>query len=184
MWTAKHLAQASCNELTLQKVKILIQPLFQDKEENKVHWGKISFKIPLFSSACNLRNIKVNGPCREKARLADMLCDVVNVPTYTAGWNVWGEWFMAGNQGNHQNFVASFIPTKLWPIFMGMKQKKIFFWKRKSKMADSKKLSFSKLPILKIFMQKLYGLVLGLVGLIDAKGIDVAQPIWSWGSLT
>ena len=29
---------------------------------------------------------------------------------------------------------------------------------------------------LKFFFQ---GLVLGLVGLIDAKGIDVAQPIWS-----
>ena len=26
--------------------------------------------------------------------------------------------------------------------------------------------------------QKCQGLVLGLVGLIDAKGIDVAQPIW------
>ena len=26
--------------------------------------------------------------------------------------------------------------------------------------------------------QKFHGLVLGLVGLIDAKGIDVAQPIW------
>jgi hypothetical protein len=27
-------------------------------------------------------------------------------------------------------------------------------------------------------------LVLGLVGLIDAKGIDVAQPTWSRGCLT
>jgi hypothetical protein len=44
-------------------------------------------------------------------------------------------------------------------------------------MADSKKLSFSKPPILNIFFQKIHGLVLGLVGLIDAKGIDVAQPI-------
>ena len=26
--------------------------------------------------------------------------------------------------------------------------------------------------------QKFHGLVLGLVGLIDAKGIDFAQPIW------
>ena len=24
-----------------------------------------------------------------------------------------------------------------------------------------------------------HGLVLGLVGLIDAKGIDLAQPVWS-----
>ena len=45
-------------------------------------------------------------------------------------------------------------------------------------MADSKKLRFSKPPILKIFSPKHHGFVLGLVGLIDAKGIDVAQPIW------
>ena len=38
---------------------------------------------------------------------------------------------------------------------------------------------FSKSPILKIFLQKFHRLVLGLVGLIDAKAINVAQPIWS-----
>ena len=36
-------------------------------------------------------------------------------------------------------------------------------------------------PILNIFLWKFYGLVLELVGLIDAKGIDVAQPIYLWG---
>ena len=46
-------------------------------------------------------------------------------------------------------------------------------------MADSKKLSFSKSPILKKCLRKFQRLVLGLVGLIDAKGIDVAQPTWS-----
>jgi hypothetical protein len=46
------------------------------------------------------------------------------------------------------------------------------------KMADSKKLRFSTPPILNIFFQKFHGLVLGLVELIDGKGIDVAQPIW------
>ena len=55
----------------------------------------------------------------------------------------------AGNQGNHQNFDLSLLPKKLWPIFMGMKQIFFFFWKKKSKMADSKKLSFSKSSILK-----------------------------------
>ena len=45
-------------------------------------------------------------------------------------------------------------------------------------MADSKKLSFSILPILNIFSQKFHRLVLGLGELIDAKGIDVAQRIW------
>ena len=43
-------------------------------------------------------------------------------------------------------------------------------------MADSK--SFSIPPILNIFFQKFHGFVLGLVGFIDAKGIDLAQPIW------
>ena len=41
-------------------------------------------------------------------------------------------------------------------------------------MADSKILRFSKSPILKIFSQKFHRLVLGLIRLIDAKGIDVA----------
>jgi hypothetical protein len=61
---------------------------------------------------------------------------------------------------------------------MGMKQKKNIFFEKKFKMADSKKLSFSKSPILKKISRKFYRLVLGLVGLIDAKGIGVAQPIW------
>jgi hypothetical protein len=60
---------------------------------------------------------------------------------------------------------------------MKQKKKKIF-GEKKSKMANSKKLSFSKSPILKNFSRKFYGLVLGSVGLIDVKGIDVAQPIW------
>ena len=42
-------------------------------------------------------------------------------------------------------------------------------------MADSKKAHFSKSPILKIFSRKFLRFVLGLVGLIDAMGIDVAQ---------
>ena len=43
--------------------------------------------------------------------------------------------------------------------------------------ARFRKTEFSKSPILKFFFQKFQRLVLGLVGLIDAKGIDVAQPI-------
>jgi hypothetical protein len=49
-----------------------------------------------------------------------------------------------------------------------------FFEKTKFKMADSKKLSFSTLPKAEQFLLKFHGLVLGLVGLIDVKGIDVA----------
>ena len=48
-----------------------------------------------------------------------------------------------------------------------------------SKWPPQKKPHFPAPPILNIFFQKFLGLVLGLVGLIDAKGIDVAQPIWS-----
>ena len=35
----------------------------------------------------------------------------------------------SGNQGNHQNFDPSLLLKKLWLIFMGIKQKKIFFLK-------------------------------------------------------
>ena len=49
-------------------------------------------------------------------------------------------------------------------------------WSKKKnfKMSDSKKLRFSKLPILKKISWKFHALVLGLVGLIDAKGIGAA----------
>ena len=57
-------------------------------------------------------------------------------------------------------------------------KKKFFFRKKKFKMADSKKLSFSTLPKAEQFPPKFHGLVLGLVGLSDAKGIDFAQAIW------
>ena len=45
-------------------------------------------------------------------------------------------------------------------------------------MADSKKLSFQPPPKAVQLLPKFHGLVLGLVEFIDAKGIDVAQPIW------
>ena len=64
---------------------------------------------------------------------------------------------------------------------MGMKQKKKKkkkIQKKKFKMADSKKAHFLKSPILKNFSRKFLRFVLGLVGLNDAKGIDVAQRIW------
>ena len=40
------------------------------------------------------------------------------------------------------------------------------------------------MSILEIVLRKFQRLVLGLVGLIDAKAINVAQPIWLWGCLT
>ena len=51
-------------------------------------------------------------------------------------------------------------------------------------MLYSKEPSFSKPPILTIFSRKFLRFVLGLVGLNDAKGIDVAQRIWPWGCPT
>ena len=62
---------------------------------------------------------------------------------------------------------------------MRKKKKKIFFEKKKSKWPTQKKQCFSKSPILKKFSRKFYRLVLGLVGLIDAKPINVAQPMWT-----
>ena len=56
-------------------------------------------------------------------------------------------------------------------------KKKYFFFEKKFKMADSKKLSFSTSPKAEQSLPKFHGSVLGLVGLIDVKGIDFAQPI-------
>ena len=53
-----------------------------------------------------------------------------------------------------------------------------FFFEKKFKMADSKKLSFSTSSKAEQFPPKFHGSVHGLVGLNDAKGIDFAQPIW------
>ena len=43
---------------------------------------------------------------------------------------------------------------------------------------------FLKSPILETVLQKFHRSVLGLVGLIDAKGINVTQPIWPSGCPT
>ena len=96
---------------------------------------------------------------------------------YTRGRNVLSMWFLAGNQGNHQNFDPSLLTNKLWDVFMGMKQKK-------NQSGRLKKSQFLKIANSQYFSWKFHGLVLGLVGLIDAKGIDVAQPIWLWGCAT
>ena len=63
-------------------------------------------------------------------------------------------------------------------------KKKNFFFEKKIKMADSKKLSFSTSPKAEQFLPKFHGLVLGLIGLIDAKGIKMTQPIWPSGCPT
>ena len=59
----------------------------------------------------------------------------------------------------------------------GKKSKKKKARKKKSKWPIFQNGRFLKSPIFEIFLRKFYRLVLGLVGLIDVKGIDVAQPI-------
>jgi hypothetical protein len=66
---------------------------------------------------------------------------------------------------------------KAFGLFDKMKQF-LFFLKKKIQNGRLKKCNFPAPPILNIFLWKFYGSVFGLVGLIDAKGIDVAQPIW------
>jgi hypothetical protein len=70
---------------------------------------------------------------------------------------------------------------------MRMKQKKKQRKKMKKrirncrfiKMADLSKWPFFKITNSQKILKKFYRLVFGIVGLIDAKGIDIAQPIWS-----
>ena len=57
--------------------------------------------------------------------------------------------------------------------FHGNEAKKISKW------PTQKKRVFQPPPKAEQFLPKFHGLVLRLVGLIDAKGIDVAQCIWS-----
>ena len=84
-----------------------------------------------------------------------------------------------GKQGRHPNFDPSILPYKFGLIFLRLKQKKNFFQeKKKSKWPIFQNGHFSKSPILKFFLRKFHRSVLGLVGFIDAKGINVAQPIW------
>ena len=100
---------------------------------------------------------------------------------YTAGWNVWGDWVLAVYHHNHKNWVPSVLTHNMWLIFIRMKQKKIFFWKNKIKNGQLKKRSFFKIANYQYFFWKFHGVVLGLLKFIDAKGIGMAQPIWSWG---
>ena len=78
-------------------------------------------------------------------------------------------------------FDPSILPYKFGWFSWEWGKNYFFFSKKKFKMADSKKAHFSKSPILKNFLRKFQRLVLGIVGLIDAKAINVALPKWSQG---
>ena len=85
---------------------------------------------------------------------------------------------------NVKQFAEGNCVLYMWLIFINGDEA-IFFLKINSKWPTQKKTKrFLKPPILNIFSQKFHGLDLWLVRLIDAKGIGVAQPIWSWGCPT
>ena len=96
--------------------------------------------------------------------------------------------------GLGQKVLSHLTWSIFWPILANQESLAIlheneanfffFFRKKNFKMADWKKAYFPKSPILKNFSRKFHGLVLGLVGLNDAKPIDMAQPIWPWGCPT
>ena len=57
-------------------------------------------------------------------------------------------------------------------------EQKNFFEKKKIQNGRFKKSAFFKIANSQKNFVKISALVLGLVGLIDAKGIDLSQPIW------
>ena len=84
-----------------------------------------------------------------------------------------------------QNFDPSLLTNKLWLVFMRKKQKKNFFFEKKnSKWPTQKNWVFQLPPKAEQLSPKFHRSVLGLVGLIDAKGINVTQPIWPSGCPT
>ena len=66
-----------------------------------------------------------------------------------------GEWFLAWNQGNHQNFEKKMIPHIKPKVFSLERNKtKNFVWKKNSKWPSQKNQpSFSKLPIINAFCE-------------------------------
>ena len=63
-------------------------------------------------------------------------------------------------------------------------KKNFFFEKKNSKWPTQKNWVFQPPPKAEQLSPKFHRLVLGLVELIDAKGINVTQSMWPWGWLT
>ena len=72
---------------------------------------------------------------------------------YTWAKNVWDVWFLARNHDNHQYFDPSLLLTQ--ETLTDFHGDEAIFFEKKIKIADSKKLSFSKPPILNIFFPKI-----------------------------
>ena len=69
---------------------------------------------------------------------------------------------------------SSLLPKKLWLIFMGMKQ--TFFFAKKNQNGRLEKYEIFKITNSQNNFARISGIVLGLIGLIYAKSIDVTQP--------
>ena len=89
------------------------------------------------------------------------------------GAEMFGGVIFAANQRYHQKFDPFLISKNLWLIFMEMKQKNISFFEKKNQNGRLKKSEFFKIANSQYFLW-FYGLVIGLVLLNDAQGIDVA----------
>ena len=82
--------------------------------------------------------------------------------------------------GKTSKFQPIHSTIQIWTDFHKNEAKKVFFFGEKnSKWPIFQNGRFSKSPILEIFSRKFHRPVLELVGFIDKKPINVAQPMWS-----
>ena len=78
--------------------------------------------------------------------------------------------------------VVFFIHSaeKMKPRLFSLEKTQTFFLKKNKQHGQQKKrYHLPAPPILNVFSKKFHGLVLGLEELIDAKGMNVTQTIWS-----
>ena len=80
-------------------------------------WGDW-MNVKISSEFCHLYK------CEFEKNLTQLWLRIV---TYTRDRNVLSMWFLAGNQGNHQNFDPFLLTNKLWLVSIKMKQKNFFF---------------------------------------------------------
>ena len=108
-----------------------------------------------------------SNPCRWsclslKPKLLDFFLKTGKIYKCSDGWNVWGGWFLAGNQGNDQNFENSLLTKKLWRVFVRVKQKKKNFEEKIiSKWPTQKKCIFQNHQFSKFFCENFMDQSLG-----------------------
>ena len=82
-------------------------------------WGDW-MNVKISSEFCHLYK------CEFEKNLTQLWLRIV---TYTRDRNVLSMWFLAANQGNHQNFDPSLLTNKLWHVFKRIKQNFFIFFK-------------------------------------------------------